>query len=770
MILVSFAQLALPLSVFAAPADHFSVRGTVLDSTRAPIASARVTATPDGPGPGARTSTDQQGEFGLALEPGGYTVEVLAPGFRPGSQHVDAVSERAERLEFVLSVSPRQESVTVVLPDGYRVSSIDSATRTPTPLRDVPQSIAVTTRTQIEDQLMATIGDVVLYVPGVTAHQGENNRDQVIIRGNSSSADFFLNGVRDDVQYYRDLYNLERVEVLKGPNAMVFGRGGGGGVVNRVTKEAGFEPLRELVLQAGSHDNRRATADFDQPLTDKVALRLNAMYEESDSFREAVHLDRYGANPTLTVMPGPRTLLTFSYEHLHDARVADRGITSYQGRPADVDTATYYGDPARSHVRADVDLAYATIEHRAGPLTLRNHTLFGDYDRGYQNFVPGPVTPDKSQVVLSAYSNATRRRNVFSQTDLVLREATGRVRHTVLAGAEIGRQRSDNFRNTGFFSGSATSILVPYLEPTVSVPVTFRQSPTDADNHVLANVAAGYVQDQAELADWLQVIGGVRFDRFDLEYHDNRSREVLTRRDDLVSPRAGVVCKPIMPLSLYGSYGVSYLPSSGDQFSSLTTVRQQLEPEKFTSYEVGVKWDAQRDLSLTTALYRLDRTNTRSSDPSDATRVVQTGSQRTSGFEIGVTGRVTPSWSIVGGYAHQDAYVTGATTAARAGARVAQVPRHTLSLWNQWRPVPRFAVGVGVVFRSDMFAAIDDSVTLPGYTRVDGALYYNVNGSLRLQANVENLFDTRYYVNADNNTNISPGSGRALRLAVSAHF
>ena len=184
---------------------------------------------------------------------------------------------------------------------------------------------------------MMSVGDVVRYVPGMTAHQGENNRDDVVIRGNRSSADFFVNGVRDDVQYYRDLYNLERVEALKGPNAMIFGRGGAGGVINRVTKDATFRPVNEFALQGGMFGNMRVTTDLDRPLNDKVAARLNVMAEQSDSFRDSVDLRRYGFTPSLTVAAGPQTTFTIRYEHLFDRRVADRGITSFQGRPADVD-------------------------------------------------------------------------------------------------------------------------------------------------------------------------------------------------------------------------------------------------------------------------------------------------------------------------------------------------------------------------------------------------------------------------------------------------
>jgi len=268
----------------------------------------------------------------------------------------------------------------------------------------------------------------------------------------------------------------------------------------------------------------------------------------------------------------------------------------------------------------------------------------------------------------------------------------------------------------------------------------------------------------------LQLLGGVRFDRFDLQYHNNRNGATLDRVDNLVSPRAGVVVKPIAPVSIYTSYSVSYLPSSGDQFSSLTVVTEQVEPEKFTNYEVGVKWDLHPDVSLTTSVYRMDRTNTRSTDPNDPTRIVQTGSQRTNGYELGLIGRLSKGWRIAGGYAYQDAFVTSATTAAAAGAQVAQVPHHTLSLWNQYQFHPRLGAGLGVLYRDDMFAAIDNTVTLPGYTRADAAVYFTLSREVRLQANVENLFDKKYFVNADNNTNISPGFPRALRIGLTTTF
>jgi catecholate siderophore receptor len=672
--------------------------------------------------------------------------------------------------EFVLQIAGVRETVSVTAAAGYDTPAVDSATRTLTPLRDVPQSITVVTQELVKDQLMTSLADVVRYMPGVSAHQGENNRDDVVIRGNRSSADFFLNGVRDDVQYYRDLYNLDRVEALKGPNAMVFGRGGGGGVINRVVKEAGFQTIRDVAVQVGGHDRKRFTTDVAQPLTDTLAVRINGMAESSNSFRDGVSLERAAINPTLTFVHGSRTKATVAYELLRDTRVADRGVTSFNGRPADVAASTFYGNPDDSHVRARVNLGSALIEHRAGGLTIRNRTMAGWYDRFYQNFVPGAVTADGARVALTAYNNSTGRTNVFNQTDVTFRAATGSVRHTLLAGTEIGQQSSDNFRNSGFFNDTVTAVLVPFDHPTIDIPVTYRQSATDADNHVRANIAAVFAQDQVELTRHLQVIGGLRFDRFDLRYHNNRNGEALRRTDDLVSPRAGVVLKPIAPVSLYGSYSVSYLPSSGDQFSSLTTVTEQMKREKFNNYEVGLKWDVRPALSFTTALYRLDRTNTRATDPDDPTRIVQTGSQRSKGLELGVNGRITDDWRIAGGYAYQEAFVTRATAAARAGAEAGQVPRHTLSMWNNYRVHPRMAVGLGVIHRSDMFATIDNTVVLPGYTRVDGAAYFDIRDGLRLQANVENLLDATYFVNADSNTNISPGTPRELRLAATVRF
>ena len=742
------------------------LRGRIVDPNHASIPGADIWASANGL-PSSSTVSDRNGEFSLTLEPGEYHIRVIAEGFSETTETVN-LSSNSQPVEIVLPVAASSASVTIT--DAYGVSTINTATKTLTPLRDVPQSISVVTKEQIRDQSMSSVADVVTYVPGITSHQGENNRDQLVIRGNSTSADFFLNGVRDDVQYYRDLYNVERVEALKGPNSMMFGRGGGGGVINRVTKEAGFTSLHEITLQGGSFGNKRFSGDFDQPLGDKVALRLNGVYENSGSFRDHVDLERYGINPTATFIVGPKTAVKLSYEYFKDWRVADRGIPSFHGLPVDVLIETFFGNPDNSWVKASVNLASANIDHQAGRFNIHNRTMFGDYDRGYQNYVPGTVTANKNFVSISSYNNATKRNNIFNQTDVTFSASTGRVHHNFLAGTEFGRQLTDNFRNTGFFNNSTTTILAPLSNPVINTPITYRQSATDADNHVRTNLGATYVQDQVEINRYLQVVTGVRFDYFDLNFHNNRNNQDLRRIDRLVSPRAGVIVKPVTALSIYANYGIAYLPSSGDQFSQLTTITQQVKPEKFSNYEFGAKWDVRRNLSLTTAVYRQDRTNTRATDPNDPTRILQTGSQRTNGYELGLNGLITSKWSIAGGYAYQDAFISSPTVSAIKGAQVALVPHHSFSLWNNYRVLPRLALGLGIIHRSDMFAAVDNAVVLPGYIRADAAVFFSITEKWRLQANLQNLFDKQYYLNADGNNNISPGAPRGARVALIARF
>lgn len=650
---------------------------------------------------------------------------------------------------------------------AYTATSSRTLTRTDTPLRDTPQSATVLTRALIADQAMQSMADVVRYVPGMTMGLGEGHRDQPTIRGNSSTADFFVNGVRDDAQYLRDLYNVERVEAIRGANAMVFGRGGGGGVINRVSKQAGFAPLAQLTLEGGSFDHARETGDVNLPLGSRAAVRVNGMLERSASFRDFFHLRREGVNPTATILAGG-TVLKLGYEWFNDERTVDRGVPSYAGAPAATSREAFFGDPNENRARARVDAADVSLEHSFGPVSLRYNTRGVRYDKFYQNVYPGGTTADGASVQLRAYNHATRRDNLFNQADLTGRLATGALSHTLLVGGELSRQSTDDFRETGYFNdGTSTSLTVPLGAPVTATGVTFRQAASDADNHARLDIGAGYLQDQVALGEHWQAIAGVRLDRFDLRFHDNRRGDDLSRVDNLVSPRGGLIFKPVEQASLYASYSVSHLPGSGDQFASLTTTTKTLEPERFINRELGAKWDVTSALSLTAALYRLDRSNSQAPDPNDPSRVVQTGAQRTTGWELGASGDITDRWQLAGGWASQRARIVSTTRSGAEGATVPLVPQNTLSLWNKVQLTPQLGVGLGAVHQSRVYAALDNAVTLPAYTRYDAGLYVALPAHSSLQVNMENLLGTTYYATAHGNNNIMPGAPRTLRVSVS---
>lgn len=647
--------------------------------------------------------------------------------------------------------------------------------KTPTVLRDIPQSITVINRTMIDDQRMVGMADVVRYVPGIGMAQGEGNRDTPIFRGNSSTADFFVDGVRDDVQYFRDLYNVERVEALKGPNAMIFGRGGVAGVLNRVSRQAGWSPTREFVVQGGSDDHRRVTMDLGQGMTSAAAARVTGVYERSDSYRQDVGIERYGINPTLAFALGDRTTFRAGYEFFHDERTADRGISSYQGRPVETDPSTFFGNPDVSTSDITANVLVGVLDHQFSPrASIRNRTSYGAYDKFYQNVFPGAVNAAGTAVSISGYNNSTDRTNLFSQTDLTLMQQTGTLEHTILAGVELGRQVTDNVRLTGYFhtlGPATTSVSVPLENPVTSLPVEFRPSATDANNHGVATVAAVYAQDQVALSKHFQAVLGLRYENFQVDFTNNRTGGEFASTDHLLSPRASLIFKPIAPMSIYGSYTVAYLPRAGEQLSSLQLSNQALDPEEFRNYEIGAKWDMTPSFSFTAAVYRLNRGNVIVADPNDPAVSLLVDAQRTSGVELGVGGFLTPIWSITGGYAYQDGEITRSLSATvQAGAVLAQLPKHSFALWNKVDLASRWSVGLGIVTRSEMFTSTDNTVRLPGYARIDAAVFYSITRGIRAQVNVENLFDEGYFLSAHNNTNITPGSPRAVRVSLTTRF
>src|SRR3569623_1399470 len=524
---------------------------------------------------------------------------------------------------------------------GYYSNSTSVATKTTPSLLNIAQSVTVVPKQMIEDQAPHSITDFTRYIPGVTVHQGEGNRDELVIRGVDSSANFFVNGFRDDGQYFRDLYNTQSIEVIKGPSALTFGRGAGGGLVNRTLKEADGQRIYEAAAQTGSWGDRRFTIDAGQAANDKVAVRLNAFYEGSDTFRDFGRLERYGINPTLTWKPTDDTKVKLSYEYYHDNELADRGNPSLlqsgtsRFNPTvpfvpNNDFSKFFGSPTYNNTNADVQRTMAVIDHDFGNgLTVKNSTMYADFNRGYTNVYPGSAAtftgPNTGAMSLSAYQNTTNRENLFNQTDFTYKTYTGPVFHTIAFGTEFGRQTGLSLRNTGIFPNgtpSGTNSLggINPFDPTYFGQVDFIHhsqnnnyadgvKSSDANSKYRLNVSSAYAQDQIDVTRWLQLIAGARFDQFDLTALAQNSGITRNRTDDKISPRVGVIVKFFDNLSIYGAYSISYLPASGDQFSALNTGTLILDPQKFENTEVGVKWNINPKLLFTSAIYDLKRTN-----------------------------------------------------------------------------------------------------------------------------------------------------------------
>ncbi|MEO7786671.1 MAG: TonB-dependent siderophore receptor [Sphingomicrobium sp.] len=677
------------------------------------------------------------------------------------------------------------EIVVTATRDGYAAHRSASATRSDTDLLLVPQSVNIITARQIGDQAMRSISDVLRTVPGVALNGGEGHRDHIVIRGNSSTADFFVDGLRDDVQYYRGLYNLERVEVLKGPNAMIFGRGGGGGVINRVTKRGESGAFAHATVSSDERGAADLAIDLNAPLTTTVAGRVNAVAERFDSFRDAYSGHRFAFNPTVAWRPNDATRLDLALEYTRDTRVVDRGIPSATAGtianpalPLDGYRSTFFGQRGTNRARFTGAVASAAFEHRFSPaLRLVARGLAGDYDKFYRNAQPATavtIVKGAPMVGIEAYEQGTKRKNLLGQVDVIAEIATGPIKHTLVAGIDYAHQRSDGFRYQGYFDSGVATVnggqrtFVP-LGDTIDIPpITFRAGPNNAGhtNALAHGEAVGiYVQDQATIAELVTIVAGLRRDHFRLSVDDRIAGATFARTDNLWSPRLGLVLTPSKSLSFYGSHSRSFLPQSGDQFGSLTVTTAALEPEKFTNREIGAKWRPIPGLDLAAALYRLDRTNTRAIDPVSGLTVLS-GAQRSKGLELSANGQLASNFLLSAGAAWQSARITSTTTAAPSGRRVALVPRFQASLWGRYDFDRRFGVGLGATHQSSSFASISNSVLVPAWTRIDGALFAKLSRKLELQLNLENMFDKQYIGLAATDNNLTPANGRTLRVTL----
>ncbi|MEL6724597.1 MAG: TonB-dependent siderophore receptor [Pseudomonadota bacterium] len=676
-----------------------------------------------------------------------------------------------------------QEEIVVV--GQFLYTDQVNALRSPTPIIDVPQSLSIVTADQILQQGFTSIGDIIDYTPGVNTSQGEGHRDAVVFRGVRSTADFFIDGVRDDVQYYRPLYNLEQVEILRGPNALLFGRGGTGGILNRVTKKADLdEAFTGYQASVDSFGAFGAQIDSNFVLSDTSAFRINAMYESLENHRDFYDGDRIGINPTARFELSPATTLDLSYEYIDHERFIDRGIpTGANGEPVEAFEDIVFGDPELNTTQLEAHLLRAMVQHQFSEnLKGRVSAFYGDYDKLYQNFYASAFDPATNIVGIDGYVDTTQRQNLILSGDLIGQFQTGGLGHTIVTGVEYIDTTNDNDRFNPVWTGTNDDVeFFNVMRPLAfsngvgtnasgtATSMTF--SDLNDDTAATVEVFSAYIQDEIEISDQLDIIIGARFDSFDISV-DNLDPSVApadrnrTRTDEEVSPRLGIVYKPMENISFYGSYSESFLPRSGEQFANINGDNNALDPNEFTNLEAGVKWDLQPGLSLTAAIFEIEQSSPQVADNDPSTLdVIDT---ETTGFEVQLQGQVTERWYVSTGYSYLDGEQVNRSGAT--GLRPRELPENMFSLWNAYQVTDKFGLGLGLTYQDESFINNSNSATLPSYTRVDAAAFYDVNEDLRVQLNVENLTDELYFPNSHSTHQATVGAPLNAKITISGRF
>ncbi len=665
----------------------------------------------------------------------------------------------------------------------YAPAVSSSATKTAAALRDVPQAVNVVSEELIRDQAAHSLQDVLQNVPGVGMSSGDGQRDQVTIRGFTAIADQFIDGIRDDALYFRDLSNIERVEVIKGPAAVLYGRGSSGGLINRVTKKPQAGSFGELTLNLGSHDLKRIALDANVQAADGVSLRVTGAHEDSGSYRDQGFLRRTAVAPSLAAKLGASTQLLVQAEHATDTRITDFGIPSLNGRPVDVAPSTYYGsgnarrdDTSSSRVSA----LTVTLDHRfSESLSLHNVTRRYSYDLDRKN-TPPSGTVDAATMTVSRSRGLVMREEDgwFNQTELSLRQMMAGLQHDWLAGVEIGRQNKDQ----NFISQNNID-RVSLLNPGGVVPQAFSAATLAAANpaHSVFDVVGVYLQDQLTLSPQWKALLGLRYDVFDQSTSLVRTGASLSRKDKTWSPRAGLVWQPSAWASHYLSVSKSYQPS-GENFA-LAANNASNDPEQTRNVEVGSKLDLlDGALAVTASLFNLERTGIKTNDPTNPSVLINVGEQRTRGLELTANGHLPHGWAVSASYAYLDGRITrsNATQASPQtpvvqiplqGKRPSLTPRHSASLWAVKQMDHGFSAGGGLRYSADRYASASNAVVLPGYVTVDLAAYYR-SRAVDLALNLKNATNRRYIVSGHgaNDNLLVPAAPRAVELSATYRF
>ena len=645
------------------------------------------------------------------------------------------------------------------------------ALKTPTAIIDVPQSLSIVTDEDIRKQGIREIGDIVRYTPGVNTSQGEGHRDSVVFRGVRSTADFYQDGNRDDVQYYRSLYNVDQVEILRGPNALLFGRGGTGGIINRVTKKAQIgETFGSFDIGADDFGAFDFAADYNTSTGGNTALRLNLHNDSLENHRDMYDGDRTGFNPTVKIQMSDKTTLDLSYEYADHERFIDRGIPTANGKPVEALKDVVFGtsDINVTTLEADIFRGILTTDFSDTSKGIFSITS-SEFEKLYQNLYASGYDLDTNVVTLDGYRDPTERENLIISANLVNELQIGGATHTLLIGAEIvdtdnKNERFDTYWSTTEKDKESFNVSRPLNIATNSAGVatgvdftTKLKSRTTSD----IEVTSVYIQDQIDLSDNLVVLLGGRLDQFDITVNDIKAGTSQSREDDEFSPRAGIIYKPEDNVSLYVSYSESFLPRSGEQYKKLTASSAALDPDVYESTEIGVNWDITPDLSLRASYFDSEQTIATRDESGEGAEVL---GLQVDGIELEIKGQVSDQLYVSFGYSDMD----GETS---SGGEPREIPENTMSLWTTYQVNDSFGYALGVTRQGESNISNNKpGLILPDYTRVDFAAFYDVSEDLTVRLNIENITDEVYFPHSHSTHQASVGEEVNARLSITRRF
>ena len=657
----------------------------------------------------------------------------------------------------------------IVIKGNVLYSDQVNALKTPVPVLDVPQTVTIVTDDDIRSQGFREIGDIIRYTPGVNTSQGEGHRDAVVFRGVRSTADFFLDGVRDDVQYYRSLYNVEQVEILRGPNALLFGRGGTGGIINRVTKKAVLgEAFGGYDLGTDSFGALDFAADYNVQTSSNSALRFNIHSDALENHRDHYDGTRFGMNPTVTVALSDKTTVELSYEYADHERFIDRGIPTINNAPDESLSNIVFGDPDINTTTLEANIMRANVSHkfsenRKGNLAVQSSS----FEKMYQNLYASGY--DGTLVTMDGYLDPTERDNFIISGNIVSEVVTGSVTHTILVGAELINTENKNHRyDTNWSTTDDDNEVFNISRPMdftvnsagVATAVNFTnslKSKTESD----ISVTSLFIQDQMDLTDNIKLMIGGRLDSFDITVDDIKNGTSESRTDDRFSPRAGLIYKPQESVSLYMSYSESFLPRSGEQFKKLDATAARLDPDVFESTELGVKWAMTDTLSFTAAIFDSEQTKATYDNVTGENSEIR--GLQVDGMEVELRGQVSDKLELAVGYSSLDG-----TTSSGGVAR--EVPDHTFSLFARYQVDENFGWALGVTQQGESHIKDNSTLILPEYTRFDFAAYWDVSDDMVLRLNVENLSDELYFPHSHSTHQASVGEPLNARVSLSKRF